>query len=236
MSLIKTNIRFLLRKTFIDVFFFRKIDIFIGALEENLITNKHLVASHPYHHDHITWCVQKRKPIPVWKNVFYLCNNPLLYLILTLESVTVLIGGYIFQMFEPRQKWDYNKFIIEGFRCMLGFPCSFSPETCTIPSGYIFMLFAGIINAVVMNVALILLTTNPVLNLQIQSIQEIIDGSFTLMVDGFAFKQILGQNKVNPFYLKCKIISIYLVNHFHTDISFWIIGPIESGRESRSLF
>lgn len=54
----------------INSFNYRKLDIFIGALDENIITNEYFDASHPYYHDSLIWCARERKPIAKWKNFF----------------------------------------------------------------------------------------------------------------------------------------------------------------------
>lgn len=60
---------------------FRKIDIFIGALNENLQTRQNLSASWSYYQDSLTWCVQLKKPFPKWQNIFKLCRDWHVYLV-----------------------------------------------------------------------------------------------------------------------------------------------------------
>lgn len=59
-------------------FFFSKIDLFIGGLEENLITAKNLIASQAYYHDTLVWCVEKSKQSPMWLNLFHLISSPII--------------------------------------------------------------------------------------------------------------------------------------------------------------
>lgn len=95
---------------------FRQIDIFMGAMEENLFTKNYFEASLYYYHDSLTWCVQKAKISPYWKAIFYLCNDPLVYLLLGLGCVIIIVVAYFLQQFEPKQKWDWNRFVVNNLK------------------------------------------------------------------------------------------------------------------------
>lgn len=175
---------------------FSKFDIFIGALDENLLTKKELVASYPYYQNRLTWCVQKRKPIPVRQNIFHLCNDPLVWGIFIIGAFGILATAYLFQQFEPRQNWDWNRLFFDGLRCFFNLPCAYNPEVIGNRILFAFTMFASTIFGIVLNTGLLLFTTHPILKPQIQSIQEVIDGNFRLIGDGFTFQKILEQSQV----------------------------------------
>lgn len=176
---------------------FSKIDIFIGALEENLITKKHLIATRSYYYERITWCVQKSQPIPLWKNIFYLCNDPLVYLIPFMLGILVYCIGYYCEQFERHPKWDWFKFTINGFGCMLGMPCTYNPTITATRIGILLCLFSAIIFVSLISAALMQLVMTPILNPQIKSVQEIIAGSFKLVGNRFLIEKISQQKEVN---------------------------------------
>lgn len=59
--------------------------------------------------------MQKRKPIPVWKLLFYLCKDPFVYLVLGVEALSVICIAYFCEQFEPKQNWDWNRFAVSKF-------------------------------------------------------------------------------------------------------------------------
>ena len=160
------------------------------------MTNKHLEASRSYYHDALTWCVQKSQPIPLWRYVFYLCNDPLVYIIFTITGLVVLSLGYYLQQFERHPKWDWNKFIFNGYSSFLGFPCCYNPRITANRIGFMFCLLGGIIFVCTLTTVLFDLALTPILKPQVQSIQGIIDGNFKLVGDRFAFQKISQQTKV----------------------------------------
>lgn len=172
-------------------------DVFIGALEENTVTNKHLVASDSYYHDRLTWCVQKRQKIPLWKNIFHLCNDPLVYFIATVVNLMVIAFAYVLQQFERHPKWSWNALVFGGTCCHLGFPCTYKPENNANRVLFLTFLFACQIFGIVLNTGLILFSSKPILNPQIEAIDEIIAGNFKLLGDRYAFSKMREQSEVN---------------------------------------
>lgn len=173
-----------------------QVDIFIGALNENLITKNSLIASRPYNHDRITWCVQKRKQIPVWKSIFHLSRDPLVWVIFGVLVFVVLGFAYTLQQFEPRQKWDWNRLVTDGLRSCLGFQSDYNPENTGHRLAFSCILLGLILFSIVLNTGILFIFTNPILRPQIQSIQQIIDEDFILIGDGFAFENCMEQNEV----------------------------------------
>lgn len=91
---------------------FSEIDIYLGTLEESFITNKYTVPSKSYHKDSLTFCVQKKKQIPLRSIIFHLITDPEVAIILTLQSITIGIVAYFMQQFERQPKWDYLRLTV----------------------------------------------------------------------------------------------------------------------------
>lgn len=191
---------------------FRSVDLFIGALEENQITQNRLIASRSYYHDAYHWCVSKRIPIPLWKHFFHICTDRLAYAIFFVESIVVLSCAYYGQQFErTATKWDWNYIVINAFRSYLGFPCTLFPKSNILRIGYISCLFAGIIFTTVTTSMFVLFVTVPKLGSQIQSVEEIIREKFTLMGEQIVLHHILLQNEVNNSFITNLLRQLYLL-------------------------
>lgn len=168
-------------------FSFRKIDIYLGIFEENTKTSKYLIASRAYHQNSLTWCVQKKKQIPVYLLVF-------LGLIFTLVLVVDL--GYFMQQFEPRQKWDYFKIVISGVCLFMGSPSGYRPENNAHRLAYTFVLFGGIIYMGTISTLVLNLFTLSKYYPQIQTVEEILSDNFNLVGKKFALQKLMQQNEV----------------------------------------
>lgn len=173
--------------------------MFIGALEENLVTQNSLIASHSFYHDVITWCIQRQKPIPIWKSYFYICKDPIVYVVGALEVVFVIGLAYFAERFERHPKWDIYQLAFNGVCAYVGFSCTFKPTFHITRFGFFIVLFAAIVFTTTKNSMLIVFITSPIYDPQIQSIQEIVSRNFNLMGDPFALYQISQQNEVNLF-------------------------------------
>ncbi|XP_031639661.1 uncharacterized protein LOC116351666 [Contarinia nasturtii] len=106
--------------------------------------------------------------------------------------------AYVFEILEPRPRWDWNGLLFNGTCCYLGFPCSYNPKNSVSRFGYATILFGALIFVTVMNYGIILFVVTPYLNPQIQTIQEIIDGQFNLIGDQFTMWKVMEQNKIYP--------------------------------------
>lgn len=168
-------------------------------MEENAVTRSYFQATNDYYRNVLTWCLQKARPIQIWKNIFHLCNNPIIYLIMTLEYLIIITFAYYFQQFEPGRKWDWNKIVIEGFRCLLSFPCSYNPKNLMARAGYVLILFYAFIFSNILNIHSIYIFQNAIFDHQIQTIREIINEDFTLIGDKNVYGNVLKQNEVNSF-------------------------------------
>lgn len=166
-------------------------------MEENAVTKSYFQASNDYYRKVLTWCLQKARPIQIWKNIFHLCNNPIIYLIMTLEYLIIIFFAYYFQQFERGRKWEWNKIVFEGFRCLLSFPCRYNPKNLMARAGYVLVLYYAFIFSNILNLHLIYIFQNSIFDYQIQTIREIINDDFTLIGDKNVYGNILKQNVVN---------------------------------------
>lgn len=177
------------------IIFFRNSDIFIGALDEPSMIKNYLEACHSYYHDHLTWCVQKAKPIPLWKSIFHLSRHVDVYMgVLVLIIVLLLTCYYLFQYEHPIRTWNEGLLII--FRVAIGISANFEPKSTPLRIFYGLGLFAGTIFSIVVNAILMRNVTTPILNPQIQNIDEITNGEFTLIGDQFALAKLKLQTNV----------------------------------------
>lgn len=178
--------------------------------------SEHFVATYPYYSDELTWCVQKRQPLPMWKNIFKLCEDPTIYLLFFIMGTGCAIVIFFMQQFEDvRPKWDYIRISITIIRCYCGFGIEYKPK---LHSTRIFIV-SCLLSSFLFDIKFILLwtkyMTTPLFERQIQSRQEIIDNRFETVGDGFALQQLIKQNEVNyiDFDLEYNKITPSLCRH-----------------------
>lgn len=169
--------------------------MFIGVLEENSITKPYLIASRPYYHDCLTWCVQKQQPIPRWTNIFYLCNDARVYLIFLVATLLVIGSAYYFQKCE-RQKKDWHFITIVALTICVGVSYPYNPRSKPMLILIMIGRFAGILFYTLLGSVLTRLVTVPHLMPQINSITDITNGDFILAGDRFALQKLSQQNEV----------------------------------------
>lgn len=169
--------------------------MFIGALDENPITNKYLIASRPYYYDYLNWCVQKQQPIPLWRNFFHICNDWTVHFWTVISAVSLDAMLYYLTQFEkiPRT-WNECEFHVLG--AAMGTVVAFNPQTASLRVLFIFGLFSGMLFATTLNAFIVTILTSPIVNPQITSISEIIDGEFKLVCDQYTFIRMSQQNQV----------------------------------------
>lgn len=199
---LSSNLKLLLVLLEIHKFFFRKTDIFIGVLDGSFRINKYFVASHPYHHDSLTWCVQSKQPIPKWKNIFELCKDPIVLTIYAIMTIACDLTLYFMQQFEDVQpKWDWYRIslVSMSIACGAGYP-SYKPKINPTRIFSAFGLFAGIMITTTVNSLLLLFITNPIFDIQIESIPKLVNEHFDLVGDEFALMHLRRQNQVSFIY------------------------------------
>lgn len=188
--------------------------MFIGALEENIITNEHLIASHTYFHDVLTWCVQQNQPIPVWKNIFRLCNDPFVWALVALMCFLCVSIAYVILQFEDvERKWDWNRILIYSICSVCGFVADFRPKSSIVRTFILYCVFANMIYGITFIAFFINILTNFIYEHQIKTIKELNEKSFKLAGDDFAYHHLMKQNEVSThrfvnFYSNC---SYYLM-------------------------
>lgn len=175
---------------------FRKIDIFIGASNENELLKNELIDSRAYYHDVITWCVQEKQAIPMWKNIFGLAKNPVLLVSLSIVlNILFTATTYFLQQFDDI-KWDPIRIGLAWICCCTGFACGYKPIRISNRIFYSFSLFGSMIFAISYHSLFQHTLTKYLYNDQIGSIKDIISNSFELMGDEFALKNLVNQDEV----------------------------------------
>lgn len=172
------------------------IDIYIGTLEEKHITNKYLVASRPYYNERLTWCVQKRKLVPVHKKILYFCTDERIFIIFGIELSLASFIIYFMQQFERHPKWDCLRITIAGIYLFFGYPCTFKPENNANRMLFIWTLFAAILYTIVLSTGSIHVLSSDIYNRQVETIHEILQNDFDLVGNEFTLQKLLQKNQV----------------------------------------
>lgn len=198
------------RVTYMRTFFssyldFSAVDLFIGALDESPVIKDHLIASRSYYHDHLTWCIQKAKPIPKWQNIFYLFNDLTVFVSLVILVILLVAVGY-FLMVVEHKKNNFFDLLVIILRCALGFSSAYQPYSHPVRIFIAFGMLAGMIFATLFGSILTTIASNPILRTQIVTVQETIMQGFSFAGDRFALDKIIQQNKV--WTIKCIILIV----------------------------
>lgn len=173
-------------------------DVFIGALDESPVIKNHLIASRPYYYDHLTWCIQKAKPIPKWQNISYLFEDWTAFVSLFGLLILLVAVGYFMMVVEHTKKSALD--LIQIIVCLaLGLSVVYRPQSNPLRIFFAFGVFAGMIFATLTSSILLTIATNPIQRPQIQTIHEILMQNFSLVGDQFALDKMMQQNKVNQF-------------------------------------
>lgn len=174
-----------------------KVDIYLGTLAENHVAETKLIASYVFYQYSLTWCVQKRKEIPMHQLAFHICRDPMVFLAFTVTILVVVWGTYFTQMFERHSNWDYNAILFNGTCLLLGFSCPYNPENAANRIGYAFFLWGSIIFVTLITTTITVLFTLRIYRPQVETISEILDSHFDLIGSQFVLQQLLQQNEVN---------------------------------------
>lgn len=174
---------------------FRYADIFIGGLDENILTKQHFVASRPYYHDKLTWCVQKNHQIPGWKNIFHVFRDPIVVISLTILFIAAVSTAYFMEQFEV-QKLDWNRTTLNIFAMVFYMPIVYNPNTNPMRIFFVIGQFGCMILSIVLLSFILSCLTNPIYEHQVKTTIEIMRGSFGLVGDAFALEHLIDQQKV----------------------------------------
>lgn len=156
----------------------------------------------------LTWCVQKKQPIAIWKNLFYLCNDPLVLGLFAIICLSVVSMSYFLQQFEIIQpKWDSYRLTLCSLCCCFGFVCEYKPKIISNRIFFIFCVFGCMISTISMMSIIFKFVTTPLYENQIQSVQEIIARSFHVIGDEFALQHLTNRNEVYLFVFHTTYIN-----------------------------
>lgn len=166
-------------------------------LDEKFVASRRLVGTRAYFQSSLTWCVQKKKQIPVYQLLFHICTDPIVYVVAILSSSITLCLAYFMQQFERRLKLDYFDTILNGLCVFVGFACPYKPENNAHRLAFVFVIFGGIIFVSTSTTLVVKLFTSPIYHPQIETIKEILNNNFNLAGSQFALYQLEKQNEVN---------------------------------------
>lgn len=177
------------------VHFFRKIDVFIGALNENVVTKKYFKGSNAYYQDLLTWCIQAKRLIPKGDSIFYVCHDWRVFLTMFLSAFVVLGTLYVIQMFDDiHPKWDWHRLTIHCFSNMCGFPYTYQPKIIASRIYYACCLYGTLIFLIDFGVHYQVFMTNGIYENQLNSVDELITNDFALVGDSLALNHLEKRN------------------------------------------
>lgn len=126
-------------------------------------------------------------------NIFYMCTDPIVYGVCTIQVVMIISLAYYLQQFEYPQ-WDWNKLVINGIACYCCLPCVYKPTNLSNRILFIVLLLSCIIFITIFTA--IFLAGNIRYGPQIDSISKIVANNLKLAGDRFAFLKLSEQNEV----------------------------------------
>lgn len=170
--------------------------MFIGALDGSPVIKNHLIASRPYYHDHLTWCVQNAKPIPKWQNISYLFVDWTPFASICALVILLVTIGYFLMVAERTKKSSIDLLQIIAC-CSMGLPAAYQPQSNPVRILFAFGIMGGILFATLTSSVLMTIATKPIKRAQIQNIQEILMGNFSLAGDQFTLDKIIQRNEVD---------------------------------------
>lgn len=167
-------------------------------MNENPITNQYLIATDSYYHDVLTWCVQMKQAINNWRNIFYICRDPVVIVMVILSYHTIVYVGYFLQAYENfTPKWNWWQLYFSGIASGFGFGSEYFAIILSNRIFYCFCLMAALLFFIIGNTFVLVFVTIPLYEDQITTTQEIIQQRFDLVGDSFAFQHLKLQNEVN---------------------------------------
>lgn len=144
----------------------------------------------------VTWCVQQKQPIPIWRNLFLLCNDPLVFITFGILCIIVLSMIYFIQQFEDKQpKWDLLRHITDGICVFCCFSCEYRPQIISIRIVFAFFVLGCIIFNISNFAFWMKIVEIQYYEKQIETVQQIVN-SFHLVGDEFALEHVKRQNNV----------------------------------------
>lgn len=174
--------------------------MYIGALYESNITRQHLLTSRSYFSSVLTWCVQKRQPLPMYMQAFQLCTDYRVLVSFVITGTCAMCAAYYFQQFERRQKWHCFRILFAGISFALGYPSEFNPTTSPNRILVGICAFGFLLCAIVFSTFGMRMISKPYLKPQIRSIDDILASNFTLVGDRFALMKLRSQAMVKTIF------------------------------------
>lgn len=175
--------------------------MFIGALGENLITSKYLLASTSYYHSVFIWCVKKSGPIPVRENLLHLCHDSKVYAVFTVTIFALLCAAYFVQQFEQPPQWDWHRIFVEGFGGFLGFSCNYRAKNNANRMLFAGLLLASTLFVININSVAVSFISTPILKPQIKTVEEILGKEFDLVGNRLVLMKLLEKTEVHALVI-----------------------------------
>ena len=132
----------------------------------------------------------------LWKLVFLLCTDWVVFVVFTLHAFFVTACAYVMQQFERHPKWDLHRISVNGFQLYIGFGCPYEPKNSSHRFGAVFVFLGAFLINIILCTKILTIFTSPMQETQVKSIEDIVNGEFQLVGDRFAYHTISQQNQV----------------------------------------
>lgn len=178
--------------------FCRKNEIFIGSLNESLIPNEHSIASHAYHYDTLTWCVQMKQSISTWKNIYRVCSDKILWVLFSFSALCTDVTTFFLQQFDHQvhPKWDWFRIWFDGLRVLCGMSSTYKPETVLSSAFFMICVFVGMISYNTCNSFILLFMMIQIFEKQVNTVNQIIEQKFDMTGDNLTLQLISKRSQV----------------------------------------
>lgn len=180
-------------------FCFRKVDIYIGGLDNSRKLPTGLTTTRSYYSDDLTWCFRKLEPERSWTDLFGVLTIGSWLMVVASVMIHSVILFFFARLDYISRDWMY--YLHTCFFLFLGAPGFYRPRSNVIRCVYSIHLIVGIAwNAIFCSLWISSISKEGRLSVaQISSIEEAIDNNYQLV------------GRINIFDYKVLIIFVLLI-------------------------
>lgn len=143
----------------------------------------------------MTWCVKKVQLVPVEQQIFHVCPDVRLWIVLSTLAISCIAFAYWLQQFETF-KWTAIRIFFIGIAHMSANVFPYHPKNNTHRVLYLIFALACVIGSIVFNTFILKAVTDPYVKREIRSIDDILTNDIKLAGDRYALSQVNLQQMV----------------------------------------
>lgn len=136
------------------------------------------IASVPYMQDDVTWCVSRSKALPRWRNIYYIPQDAITYVVGIILYIFVIICTYLLTTFE-KNPFDILILII-SIQVLVGFNTVLNPNKMMFRLLFTKFMFIAYWLVQIFSAFLISYISRIMYEKQIGTVDELIDTRFRL--------------------------------------------------------